>query len=275
MEIQHRISFSCLAGVEGVLTNLGINVRRSELPGGQYVVHLDIAESDPRWEEVSKLVREKQAADVYDTIFSAEEIRAAEWSRLIPIFEYGFPQPEKDQGWVKLVYDNVCPKCGAGFQQKAPFRLKQEPRVGGNHFMALGCTYALFAVPSVFEEMERHTIRGFEKWPAILHPSDEASQIVSQIIISEVAASGLVANDELGFETCQECNTTKYSYHRRGQMRLRREALPADFDWLLTDEWFGAGHYGGQREILVSNRLGKLILDNGWQGGQLKPVELV
>lgn len=58
-------------------------------------------------------------------------------------------------------------------------------------------------------------------------------------------------------------------------MHLKREALRSDVDVLLTHEWFGSGGHMGFREILISNRLARLILEKGWGGVALKPVEII
>ena len=46
-------------------------------------------------------------------------------------------------------------------------------------------------------------------------------------------------------------------------------------DVAVTDEWFGSGARLGYREILISNRFARLILERGWRGVALKPVTLV
>jgi hypothetical protein len=57
-------------------------------------------------------------------------------------------------------------------------------------------------------------------------------------------------------------------------MHVHREAFPFDTDAIQSHEWFGSGR-GAYREIFISRRLARLILDEGWRGVQLKPVELV
>ena len=56
---------------------------------------------------------------------------------------------------------------------------------------------------------------------------------------------------------------------------MSRNSLARDVDLQLTHEWFGAGSAIAYREILGSNRLARLILDYGWRGVTLKPVQLV
>ena len=57
-------------------------------------------------------------------------------------------------------------------------------------------------------------------------------------------------------------------------MHLKASTLPSNVDLVRTAEWFGSGR-NAYREILISNRLATLILDNGWKGVDLKAVRLV
>jgi hypothetical protein len=55
---------------------------------------------------------------------------------------------------------------------------------------------------------------------------------------------------------------------------LRRTALKANLDFQLTDEWFGSGA-NARREILASQRVVRLILENKWKGAKLVPIQAV
>jgi hypothetical protein len=275
MEIWHRITFGHRDGVDAAIEALNIKPERSPLPGGGYLIHIDMTESDPRWPHLLALVREKNALDMYNTVFTESEILSAEWVRLVPSFEQGYPQPEEDMRWKEISYENQCLQCGVGYQQKAPFRLAREPRLGKHDFMCLYWTYTLFCTRKVLETLKAHQIRGYEVWEAIIHRTNQPSRVVSQLVFPNVAGPSLADIDKLRPETCPECGITKYDSHLRGYMHLKREALRPNTDIQLTHEWFGSGSHSGFREILISNRLAKLILDEGWRGVSLKPVELV
>jgi hypothetical protein len=272
MEIWHRISFGHRDGVDDAIESLAIKHEKSPLPGGGYLIHLDITESDPRWPEIAYLVEEKKPVDMVCTIFSSEEVLKAEWVRLVVTFERGYPQPE--EGWEQLTYENECPQCGTGYRQKAAFRLKKEPRMGRHDFLSLYWTRSVFCVPQVVETFRAHQVQGYDEWKAIIHKTNQPSEVVTQLVFSTVAQPALAEEDKLRPETCPQCGLTRYAYHKRGYMHLKREALPSDTDFLLTDEWFGGGGYSGFREILVSNRLAAIVLEQGWRGVTLKPVKL-
>jgi hypothetical protein len=278
MEIWHRVGFNADAkpDLKRAIDKLGIEYKLSPLPGHAIgMVYFDIVESDPQWKQVEELVRAKGASDVFNTVFAEEEILSAEWIRLIPAFEQGYPQPKEEMAWKQITYENQCPQCGVGYRQKAPFRLAKEPRLGKHDFMCLYWTYTVFCAFKVLETLKDYQIRGCEVWEAIIHRMSQPSEVVSQLVFPNVAEPGLADGDKLQPETCPQCNITKYAHHRRGYMHLRQDALRSDTDFLLTQEWFGSGGYSGFREILISNRLAKLILEKGWRGVTLKPVEIV
>jgi len=275
MDIWHRIMFHRLEGVDHILDELGIRHKKVPLPRDSYVLIFEIAESDSRWAQIAELIQEKNAPNLFDTVFTPEEILGAEWVRLIPVFEQGYPQPEAT--WVRnpINYEGQCPQCGAGYRQVAPFRLAKEPRLGRHDFFSLYWTYTVFCTPRVLETLRAHAIRGYEVWEALLHKTGQPSRLVSQLVFPHVAGPGLLDEDKLQPETCSQCGLTKYAYHKRGYMHFKREALQAEVDILQTHEWFGSGGYGGYREILISRRLAELILREGWRGVRLKPVKLV
>ncbi|MFH0914063.1 MAG: hypothetical protein V1849_02085, partial [Chloroflexota bacterium] len=83
LEIWHRITFGHRDGVDAVVESLRLKTKRSPLPGGGYLIHIDITEADPKWQQILDLVHEKKALDIYETIFTDSEILSADWARLM------------------------------------------------------------------------------------------------------------------------------------------------------------------------------------------------
>lgn len=274
MRIWHRLTFSDRNGVERNLREWGIVYKKSPLPGGGFLIHIDTEESDARWRKLSALAQAKDAVDLFDTDFTADEIRAARWVRLIPTFEQGYPQPHEQMVWRRLTYEDQCPQCGVGYRQRAPFRISSEPRLGKHDFVCLHWTYSIFCTMRVLAALQLNSLRGYRVWEAIIDSTQQPSKLVSQLVFPIVTEPGLVDIDQLDSETCPECKITKYGYHKRGYMRIKRESLESDSDIMQTHEWFGSGGYGGFREILISNRLARLILEERWIGVRLKPIAL-
>ncbi|MBI4303339.1 MAG: hypothetical protein HY665_03240 [Chloroflexi bacterium] len=272
MEISHTYGFheNEIPGYEDALRAIGIEYRvRANL------VSIKVNECDPRWEQVEHWVEDKKPLRGVETYFDIEEVLSAEWVRLLPGFEQGYPQPAEDMAWRDITLENVCPDCGAGYRQKAPFRLLKEPRMGKYDFLSPTWTYTFLGTPKIIKALGACGLRGYQVWPAMIHRSDTPSKVVSQLVFPHVAGPGLAAEHKLRPETCPSCGITKYAYHRRGYMRVQREALTSEVDVQQTHEWFGSGRGDAWREVLISGKFARLILEEGWLGVWLKPVELM
>jgi hypothetical protein len=275
MELYHRIGFNSKLDNEFLTTvvDRGIPYKSTLLPGGSSsLIVFEIYESDPNWEMVSKYIQSTNASNMLETIFSDEEIRNAEWLRLIPTFELGYPQPKSDWPIKQLSYEIQCPKCCI-YRQINNMRMAKEPSLRNNSFMTFIWTRDAICTPEVIQGLEKIQARGYEVWNLINHKTNEPIENVRQLYVSGVTSPGLLMVDNLKRVICPECGTIKYNPHVQGIMHLKREALPPNTDFLMTHEWFGHGLLAW-REILVSNRIANLILDSGWKGVRFKVVEI-
>lgn len=282
MEILHHISFNSLSSQDFLnsIVDLGVNLKIVELPGGGgRLISFDISESDPIWDTVFFYLKKYLGFDLYrggdivETYFSDDEIRNAEWLRVVPTFEQGYPQPKGNWPIKQLSLINICSSCGI-YEQNNSLRLYKEPRLGSKSFMALIGLGELFGTPEVFSELKKFEARGCEAWDAIIHGTKQPSERVRQLYISEVCRPGLVNTEKARQVLCYKCGITKYYPHTRGLMYINRDSFPSGIDLMKTHEWFGSGLFAF-REIIVSNRVAQLILDKGWQGIRLKVVELI
>ena len=276
MEIYHRVGINSKKdkGFLSIIEERGIPYKSIELPGGiSSLIVFEIYESDPNWEMVSRFIQSTNASDMQETIFSTEEIRNAEWLRLIPTFEQGYPQPKLHWPIKQLSYEIKCPKCYI-YQQTNSMRMAKEPSLRNKSFMTFIWTRDAFCTPEVIQELKKIQAKGYEVWDVVIHKTGIPSERVKQLYIPGIASSGLIIDDGLKREICPVCGTTKYYPHVNGIMYLKRDALLPDDDFILTQEWFGHGLLAW-REILVSNRVASLILDSGWQGVRFKVIELV
>jgi hypothetical protein len=275
MDIWHRVAFntSIKPHFFDAIQRLRLVQKTLQLPGdGGMMVFFDIAESDPRWPVVSELITQYGASDRVETFFSEEEILQAEWVRLIAL-EQGYPQPQSSWPLKQQSYDLLCTHCGI-YRQTRPMRLAKEPGLRKKSFLSLIWTNEVLCTPEVIQSLEGIGAKGYEVWDVLIHKTSQPSERIQQIYIPGVAFPGLVAPAGLKREICPVCGTTKYYPHMRGVMTLKKEALPTGIDFMLTNEWFGSGLIAF-REILISNRVARLILERGWQGVRLKVVELV
>ncbi|HPO58330.1 MAG TPA: hypothetical protein PLV53_05750 [Anaerolineaceae bacterium] len=121
MEIYHHIGIN--ADYRPVfyqeVLRLQIPHKISPLPGHEIgIVTFDIPESNPRWETVKTLIAAKpiHPVDIEWIDFTPEEIIAAEWCRLIPAYEWGYPQPERNMKWMETTFEGGFITCGNGMR---------------------------------------------------------------------------------------------------------------------------------------------------------------
>jgi len=274
MEIWHRITFGHKDSIDTIIEAMDIKHKRSPLPGGGYLIHIDVSESDPLWPRMEELVRQKNALDIFDTVFTSEEILSAGWLRLIPVFEQGYPQPEGSWTVNPITYEGHCPECGVYEKQRESFRIRKEPRLGKNEFMTLYWTYALFTTSTVLSKFAAHQIRGYEVWDVLIHKTGQPSESISQVYIPHLTRGALIPEETLKRRICSQCGTTKYFPHMRGYMQFSLDLLETDLDFVLSKEWFGDGH-AAYREILVSDKVARLVLENKWRGVKLKAIKVI
>jgi hypothetical protein len=281
MEVFHRISLDSRmdAKLLTVLDRHGVKYKKralgKDLKRKSEFIYFDITESDPHWKYVAEFIQDPKndIPDRYDTFFSDDEILKANWLRVIPTFEHGYPQPEKT--WIKnpINYNNYCAKCGV-HRQVLPFHIKDEPNMRGNNFMSLVWTWTFFATQNAIVKLLAKNIKGFETWNLILHKPGLAASMVSQIFPIGTAMPGLLCSEELSPEICSACGTTKYHYHNRGELKYKKDSIDRCIDILYLNEWFGAGGASAYKEILVSNRFAKIVTENRWKGIRFKTINL-
>ncbi len=280
MKIRHRIGFNSASspGFLQALKELGVHYKTLPLPGPPiglgYGVYFDIVESDSHWEQVEKLIRTYGASNVMHTFFTRQEILQAEWVLLFPRFRANYPVYQADWLANPDAYEFRCPKCGIGYKQVSPLRLTRKPRMGQDDLLSMFWTLPLFCTSSVLDAFKIHEIHGYEVWPVVLNKTNQPLEGISQLVFPNIAKPGLAEADKIKPVLCYDCNLVKYAPHVRGYMHFERQALASETDIQQTAEWFGSGAIG-YRYVLISNRLARLIIENGWRGVELEPILLV
>jgi hypothetical protein len=281
MKIIHHVNVHSSSGeFYSYIIRSSIQYTISDYPSNDdKLLSFDISETDPLWETVFALLKKYQGfdvyrgGDIYDTFFSDEEVRSADWLRIISTFEQGYPQPAGNWPLKQSSLKIICPACVI-YEQIHPMHISKEPSLRKNSFMSLMGAGELFATAEVFSEFRSMNAIGYEIWDTLIHKTNLPSEIVHQLYVPGVARQGLLGIEEMRQVRCQKCGTVKYYPHEKGIMRLKKDALLPDLDFIKTHEWFGVGLIS-YKEILVSNRIAKLILDRGWKGARFKVVELV
>lgn len=270
MEIIHHVVFAGTDQITDIIRSLGIKYEGN--PPHNIGV-FDIAESDPNWPAVSRLIAEKDLPAPCYTIFTTDEVLSAEWLRVNVVFEQSHAQPESTWEEATLDLERGCPKCRLGAVQKASFQIKKEPHLGKKDFMSLRSTAAVLASMRVFDGFETAGLRGYEKRPVLIRSTQEPAKNVAQICATLETEAGLLGVSELKTEVGRRCGHKKFNRVMRGPMQYRRDALPRELDFARSHEWFGSGGVAFQ-EMFVSNRVARIVIDRGWRGVLLDPLEL-
>jgi hypothetical protein len=239
--------------------------------------YFEIAEDHPAFREAMER-RAKEYTHIA-TFFTDEERLNAEWCIVWGVHSIVSYRIPRGNAWSEDFFQGDCKKCGVGWKQIAPYRLKAEPKLGKNQFCGFGGGFELFCTPLVLEEFARHGIKGFETWPVLLKKKgDEQIQSLKQIRVTEMAkpavAEELVERERYSQTDCVICGQTWHAHYVRGILPLRKSTLKRNVDFQLTNEWFG-NSCSARHEILVSQRVVRLILENKWKGAELIPIQAV
>lgn len=277
MKIYHRIGLSSVKHENTAPINklVELKVKHKKLPqpgSSDHIYIFDAVESDSNWPHIAKIIEEYKIHSMVETSFEEKEILESEWLRLVPNFEHGYPQPENDWVTKKPNYKDVCTECGI-YTQANSFHIRNEPNMKKNDFLQLFWTSAVLATIKVFNLFESNDISGYEKWPVILNKQGTPSKVVSQIYVPNMSKPGLRSQGLMKI-VCQTCGVTKYYPHVSGIFYLNNGSLDPKLDFQLTAEWFGSGHMA-YHEMIVSNKVARLIIENKLKGVRFKVAELI
>jgi rRNA maturation protein Nop10 len=258
MRIVHRISLDVDAADRAGLARVGVMV-------GEGLVTFEVDEGDRRWPEVEAWIARRGPVDLVSTDFTAAEVSAAAWLHVVPTWHHGYPQPE--DGYLEATYDLAehCRTCGIGAVQRAPFRMKAEPRWGRNGLLQLNWTFEeYFATPEVYREV--FAPRGVSARPVLDRTGRRELSTVVQLVVPERVGARMSGAPS---ETCSGCGGTKYLPHVRGPFPPL-ETAPSGH-WCWTDQWFGSGA-SAHRAVLASRELVNALVARRVRGATFKPV---
>ncbi len=232
-------------------------------------LYFDLIENSPQIELIKELDGQGiRPSQIYTKFTPKEQVHAA-FLELNPQWHHGYPMPQEDGGWEALIYDlsDYCLECGTGYNQKAPFRMKSEPKWGKRHLLQLHWIYdEYFVLPEVWQEYFKPL--GIDCRPVLHYKKETELKTVVQLVIDEVATSPL-KREALEGEYCRHCERIKYNYVVRGYWPPFAE--PQNGLIFKTQEYFGSGH-AADKGIIVSNQLYRIIVDNKLKGVDFKPL---
>jgi hypothetical protein len=259
-------------------------------------VHFEISENHPHWPQIRELAARYDAFSPVSVRvkYSAAEIAAAPWLSVRATRHTGYPQPEDEYQYQVYDANDYCDRCGIHPTQAAPFRLKSAPTVRDS-FRQLNWVFDEFFVTSQVRELfDDAGIRGVGYGPCIHHSSGRPLESVSQLLVLDVLPPSLVTS-ELYTVTCRPdneegpakasggrlryaddypyCGRVKYHWPLLGQTTYAAEAFRHAADIVKSHEWFGSGG-SASREVLVSQKVCRLLIDHKLRGVSFVPVVL-
>lgn len=228
---------------------------------------VEVAEDDERWPRVRAWASKASVLDVVSTSFSKDEQLTASWSNLTPTWHRGYPQPEQDFEYLRVTYDLAasCSKCGVGVKQKAPFRMKGEPRWGRNSILQLNWVFGeFFVTPALWSRVFK--VHGVG-CGVVLDKRGNPLESVVQLMAEEEVSVDVSGRES---ETCPTCGRTKCHPIARGRFPPLRSQPRGQF--CRTVEWFGSGA-SADRMVLVGRTLASALIADGARGASLHPCE--
>jgi hypothetical protein len=267
MRVIHRYGIRADRSQRHRLETLGVG-SIAEIPGSpRPLLTFDVAEDHPQWEAIRELTRELTASDIVRTEFAASEMDRAKWLGVLPAWHHGYPQPREEEfGYLDATYDltDYCRECGTGARQKAPFRMKREPRWGNRSILQLNWVFdEYFVKPAAWATV-------FEPFgigqTAVLGVRGEELNTVRQLVVEESVDLDVTG---LPFETCASCGQPKYLPVARGPLPPLKSAPVGHM--AKSNQYFGSGGRAFH-VVIASGSLGVAIRRNGVRGVSFVPL---
>jgi len=256
VRIVHRVGINATPEIRSELATLGVVV-------GQGLAVFLVDEGHPRWPEIAAWIARRRAVDFVLTEFEQAEVDAAPWVALAPSWHQGYPQPE--EGYLEATYDlgRHCRACGIGVVQRAPFRMKGEPRWGRNEVLQLTWVFdEYFVTPALFRRVfEPFGVPAREVLDA--RGARSLATVVQLVVRDEVD----VADAGLPFDTCDGCGRAKFLPHVRGP--FPRVLADGSTPLVRTRAWFGSGA-SAHHVVLATAALARTL--KGVRGMTLQPA---
>lgn len=275
MEVNQHIIFSQSKAPELVKYLQEHNISFTDAHG---IMSLDIFQSDTRWESIRHYVQKYKLVCLCETLFSAEELNAAQWLMVRSKWRNGYPQPEGKFAYEEITYDgSLCNHCGIGLRQKNPFRIKATPKWGNRHFMMLNWVEdELFLTDYAKNYLLEQGFTGFTFTEVQNKNGTCAMHGIHQMSISTETKPGFV-NGQRNVQNvyvCPLCGQMKYHPSGIGMYAFQKEALDNMPDICRTFEHFGWGK-SAHRMILIRQDVYRAITSNHMDRGLVfSPLDL-
>lgn len=213
--------------------------------------------------------------------------------------QFGYPQPEKDFGYIEKTYDssNACLTCNIGLRQKDEFRFRSEPKAQQSQFLGLNWVFDQVFVRQIVKDIfEQEGITGLEFSQPVINKTGLPLSGLYQLRVDCLLSNGLLT-DNLKSEVCELpkdksmlkflqanksklaegpfCGLTKFNFPQGDNcIKLKADAFDNKTDFVRLDYHFGSGG-SANRPIIVSDRVKQIFDREKWRGAFLQQIELV
>lgn len=238
------------------------------MPGAPLLnlVVFDIDEADPKWPKVREWAERWDPTDFVTTKFTKKEFDSAAWLEIRSLLHHGYPQPDDDDGYLELSYDlsDYCEECGLGKRQKAPLRMRGEPKWGKRGLIQMYWVYdELFVTPAVWETV--FAPFGVGRREVLSRGGRELTTVVQLVIEGEAD----VDTSAMPSSVCPVCGRTKHHPDGRGFAPPLTRTPTAPL--AKTRQWFGHGALATPY-LLASQELRQTLLAAGVKGAGFTPL---
>ncbi len=274
MKVRYRIGFRKSKSQElmAVIKQHNVKYKSGDMPGStDPLITFDVYDTHVAWEKISDLVEKNNISYLHTNVFSKKEIRSAPWCRVRLINHVGYPQPENEWLSTHFTYANYDQESRTFSHQVEDFRIKKEPKLKNKHFMDLTWPHEMFARKEVIEKFRAANAKGYIARDVLIHDTGKPSREIQQIVVPKITGADAILTDHPTVPISTS-TVVKYMPYTRGVLEFTHELLTESVDFVLSKEWFGEG--GAFREILISQKVVNLILDNNWKGISLEPVQV-
>lgn len=231
---------------------------------GEGLITFEVDEDRARWPELERWIAVQRPLDIVSTRFTAKEIEQAAWLSLSATGHHGYPQPEDD--YQSLTYDDTqyCRRCGTGLTQRAPFRLRGEPKWSRMSVLQLNWVFGEFFVsPELWKEV-------FEPNGVGCRPVHNAKGVeLTTAVQLDIREEVNVATERLEPAVCGACQRQKYLWVTRGYFPPLVDV--SSVDMAKTRQYFGSGA-SASHGVLVSQKLGKTLRERKVRGIEFQPL---
>ena len=276
MKVKYRVGVNFNSVQVSQLRELAIYVEQGF---DVFKIYID----NPNLAKIQEIIGESWNKNIIpETEFSESDREKASYLNISPTKIFGYPQPEYTEyeypfdiyPYLKDVFeiDKTDPEYGAlKGRQIGGFRLKQEPNWGSS---SIGSAHEIsdfiFVKPEIYREVFQPL--GIKCLPVLEYKTKKELRTVVQLVPQGIAESALDIKKEQ-INEIQEVESWGIKKYILFDNNYYPSFIgnPGNFDFFLTQEYFGSGGMT-DREVIISQKLYQLLKKHKIKGLYCSPM---